>query len=259
MKKIYLLIFVLLSIQLQAQKKNEKKTEEITTSSNVSTTQEVTKKTGGEEGIYRTVLSNSLKYNDVSTAILACHYLLAVNPQNTSLKDTLAMLYFESRSFLQTIMLAGEILQANPDNTRMLEIQAIAQQNLGLVKEALETYEKLQKKTKSLLHSYQIATLQFALKRYGECEATLAEILRDPKSEQEKVNVIIGNQGQQEVILKAACLNMAGVIYMEQNQDDKAKKFFDEALKVDKEFLLPKGNLEYIANKNKPKDTNPKK
>ncbi len=258
MKKIYFLIFVLISMNLQAQKKNEKKPDETSSNSNITSNQEVSKKTGNDEGIYRTILNNSLKYNDVSTAILACHYLMAVNPQNTSLKDTLAMLYFESRSFLQTIMIAGEMLQSNPDNIKMLEIQAIAQQNLGLVKEALETYEKLQKKTNSLLHSYQIATLQFALKRFGECESTLSEILRDPKSEQEKVNVIIGNQGQQEVILKAACLNMAGVIYMEQNQDDKAKKLFEEASKIDKDFLLPKGNLEYIANKNKPKDS-PKK
>ncbi|GIV43477.1 MAG: hypothetical protein KatS3mg035_0600 [Bacteroidia bacterium] len=109
------------------------------------------------------------------------------------------------------------------------------------------------KKTKSLFHAYQIANLQFILKRFGECEATLAEILKDPQAEQEKVNVIIANQGQQQVIIKAACLNMAGVIYMEQNQDDKAKKFFEEALKVDKDFSLPKGNLEYLANKNKPK------
>jgi tetratricopeptide (TPR) repeat protein len=199
------------------------------------------------------MLNNSLKYNDISTAIIACHYLLAINPQSVGLKDTLAMLYFESRSFVQTIMLAGEILQANPDNDKILEIQAIAQQNLGLIKESLETYEKLYRKSKSLLHLYQIATLQFTLKRYGECETTIVEILRDPKSEQEKVNVIIGNQGQQEVILKAAALNMAGVVYMEQKQDDKAKKFFEEASKIDKDFLLPKGNLEFLANKNKPK------
>ncbi len=254
MKKIYLLILILLGSSIvNAQKKGDKKNDETTSNTNSTTIQEVTKKTGNDEGIYRTILYNSLKYNDVSTAINACHYLLAINPKSTTLKDTLAMLYFESRSFLQTIMIAGEILQTDPDNTKMLEIQAIAQQNLGLVKEALDTYEKLYKKTKSLLHAYQIATLQFSLKRYGECEATLAEILKDPKSEQEKVNVIIGNQGQQEVILKAASLNMAGVIYMEQNQDDKAKKLFEEASKVDKDFLLPKGNLEYLANKNKPK------
>lgn len=258
MKKIYLLILVTISLNLFAQKKNEKKIEEPSSNSSVTNTQEVTQKTPKEEGIYRTVLTNSLKYNDVSTAILACHYLLAINPQNTALKDTLAMLYFESRSFLQTIMLAGEILQSNPENSKMLEIQAIAQQNLGLIKEALETYEKLYKKTNSLLHAYQIATLQFALKRYGECEATLAQIIQNSNSEKEKVNVIIGNQGQQEVLIKAACLNMAGVIYMEQNQDDKAKKLFEEALKIDKDFLLPKGNLDFIANKNKPKET-PKK
>jgi tetratricopeptide (TPR) repeat protein len=250
MKKIYLLILLFSSFYLQAQKKNEKKPEE---TSSVASVQETTQKTRNEEGIYRTILSNSLKYNDVSTAILACHYLLAINPQNNALKDTLAMLYFESRSFLQSIMLAGEILQSNPDNVKMLEVQAIAQQNLGLIKESLDSYEKLYKKTKSLFHAYQIANLQFILKRFGECEATLAEILKDPQAEQEKVNVIIANQGQQQVIIKAACLNMAGVIYMEQNQDDKAKKFFEEALKVDKDFSLPKGNLEYLANKNKPK------
>jgi len=250
MKKIYLLILVFIGFSLNAQKKNEKKTEETT---QVTTQQEVSKKIGNEELNFRTMLNNSLKYNDISTAIIACHYLLAINPQSVGLKDTLAMLYFESRSFVQTIMLAGEILQANPDNDKILEIQAIAQQNLGLIKESLETYEKLYRKSKSLLHLYQIATLQFTLKRYGECEATIVEILRDPKSEQEKVNVIIGNQGQQEVILKAAALNMAGVVYMEQKQDDKAKKFFEEASKIDKDFLLPKGNLEFLANKNKPK------
>lgn len=253
MRKIYLLVLVaLITFNLHGQKKNEKKTEE--SSSTITASQDLTKKTINEEMLHRTVLYNALKYNDVSTAVSACYYLLALNPQNVNIKDTLAMLYFEARSYLQAIMLTGEILQVNPDNLKILEIQAIAQQNLGLIKEALDSYEKLQNKTKSLLHLYQIATLQFALKRFGECEATIAQIIQDPKSEQEKVNVIIGNQGQQEVIVKAAALNMAGVIYMEQNQDDKAKKLFEEALKVDKDFLLPKGNLEFIANKNKPKE-----
>jgi tetratricopeptide (TPR) repeat protein len=257
MKKIYLVVFVLLSTYVLGQKKNEKKVEEQPTQ--VTSNQEVTRKVSNDEPTYRAMLQNALKYNDVSTAIVACHYLLALNPQSMGIKDTLVMLYFESRSFLQVIMLTGEILQTDAENTKMLELQAISQQNLGLIKEALGSYEKLHSKTKALSHLYQIATLQYALKRYGECEASIVEILKDPKSEQEKVGVIVGNQGRQEVILKAAALNMAGVVYMEQNQDDKAKKFFEEAQKVDKDFILPKGNLEFLANKTNQNKTNQNK
>lgn len=220
---------------------------------------EGSKKTVGglDEGLYRAILANALKYNDLPTALSATHALLVLAP-SAGLKDTLAVLYFEGKMFLQAIAVSSEILKDNPEHRGMLEVLCISQQSIGLIKEALDNYEKLYKITKSLSHLYQIATLQYALKRYGECEMSIAQIVNDANSEKEKVNVIVSNQGSQDVVIKSAALNILGVIAMEQNQNDKAKKFFEESLKFDNAFILPKANLEILANRNKPKET-PKK
>ena len=58
--------------------------------------------------------------------------------------------------------------------------------------------------------------------------------------------------GNQEVPMKAAALNVKGICAMELNQPDAAKDNFKKALEIDPDFALAKGNLE---NAGKPKDT----
>jgi hypothetical protein len=59
----------------------------------------------------------------------------------------------------------------------MLEMAAISKQSLGALKESLADYESLYKQKPDLYSLYQIATLQYQLKRYGESVISCDQII----------------------------------------------------------------------------------
>ena len=198
---------------------------------------------------YKGVYHNSLKYNDLQSATNAVYGILTVAPDQTGWKDTLAYLYYNDNRFVQALLVGLEITQKSDTNQNILEIVAISQQNMNLLKESLENYEKLFKMSKSIFHEYKIATLQYALKRFGECGVTIDQILQSKDSGQE-ISISDNNRRSQKVPIKAAVLNMRGVIALELNQNDAAKQNFEAALKITPDFELAKNNLDVI---NKPK------
>lgn len=201
------------------------------------------------------VYTNALKYSDLSVAKSAVYKMMALNPSDKTLKDSLLYIYFNAGSFGQSILLCRELLAVDGSRSNILEIKAVAEQNLGLVKDALESYEKLFTQSKNIYHQYQIAVLQYQLKRYGECNANITEIVKNEKSSSEKVNITISQQENQQVILKAAALNILGVMNMEGKRDEEAKFNFQEALKIQPDFVLAKNNLTLIEKKAKPSTT----
>ena len=54
---------------------------------------------------------------------------------------------------------------------------------------------------------------------------------------------------RQVVPLKAAVWNIKGVMFMDMNENDKAKNCFLEALKIFPDFVLVKGNMEFVEKK----------
>lgn len=238
--RIYIVLivaFTLFSFQAEAQKK--KKSEPTP----VNTTANTTKKSDIE--LHKMIYSQAMQYGDLGVAINTVYTILALGGE-ASYKDTLAYLYFNAGNNVQAILVADDILTAQPNNATMLEITAISQQNLGLAKEALANYEKLYALSPDIYHMYSIATLQYSLKRFGECGNTIDQILK--ADENVKPIKITNNNGQsQEVPIKAACLNMLGVMALELKQTDVALKSFQEALKVAPEFALANGNLAKVT------------
>jgi len=204
-----------------------------------------------QEHIYK----KSVQYGDLGIAKSALFTMLALKPENTFLKDTLAILYFQSKAYVQSILVTNEILDNDPSKISALEIKAISESALGYVKEALDDYEKLYAKTKNVYHLYQIASLQYQLKRIGECELSINKILADPKVTEQKVAMTIGQRGQQQqVVLKAAAINMKGVLFKETGKLEMAKAEFNEALSIQSDFVLAKGNLQALTKAEEPKE-----
>jgi tetratricopeptide (TPR) repeat protein len=141
----------------------------------------------------------------------------------------------------------------------ILEIKAASEQSIGLIKDALDSYEKLFLRTKSLFHQYQVAVLQYQLKRYGECNANVEQILKNEKSASERVSITTNQNESQEVSLKAAAFNIRGVMLMEGKRDEEAKYNFEEALKVQPDFGLAKNNMALVSKKDKPTPSVPSK
>jgi tetratricopeptide (TPR) repeat protein len=190
------------------------------------------------------VYSLARSYNDFRAAANALYYEITAQPDNMGLKDSLSVMFFAMGANLQAITVGNEVLAQQPENQRVLEIVAVSYQNIGAVKEALDHYERLYKLSESAYHLYQIAVIQYSLKRMFECEQSLQQLLNHPQADAQKVLITLEQNRQQEVVVKAAAYNVLGVLQREAGDLEKATKSFEQALALDKDFVLPKANLE---------------
>ena len=194
--------------------------------------------------VYRAAMKNY----DFQTAISALYGMEAIKPERTDLNDSLAILYFEDEKYAQATVTAQAIVNADPKRNDMLEMVAISKQKLGMVKESLSDYEKLYAADKQIYFLYQIATLQFQLERFGECLASIDQIIASPDADKQKVNIPVQNRSQQ-VPMKAAAYNIRGICAAQLNQVDAAKENLNKALELYPDFVLAKANLEALDKK----------
>jgi tetratricopeptide (TPR) repeat protein len=175
----------------------------------------------------------------------------ALKPERTDLNDSLALLYFAGERYAQAYLIGEEIVKNDPKRKDMLELVAVSKQNLGLIKESLADYEKLYAIDKSIFYLYQMATEQYQLKRYGECVASLDQIIASPDADKQKVNIRMQGGGQ-EVPMKAAAYNVRGICAVDMGQKDAAKDNFNKAIQIAPDFALAKGNLDALDKDEKP-------
>lgn len=201
----------------------------------------------------------SLKYADFASAAYALNQVIVLKPEVSAYKDTLAYIYVELGGNVQALSVAKDVLSTNPNNASILEVSAMSQESLGLYKEALDDYEKLFKLTNKPYHLYKIASMQYVLKRFGECTATINGLLKSTEAEKEKITINMDRGQRQEVPMKAALFNMLGMVAYEVNDLTNAKNNFNEALKLEPNFALAKGNLDLVTRTEgeKNKDTAP--
>ena len=268
MKKRNLILIVLLVIVgtaniafAQKKKKDDKKTSNVsstitnpfdTTKTNVSTespvqNQEQTQRqaTPKEErlmilqGIYETAIN----YYDVDEAKHALYEMIVLLPEYPSLKDTLALLYYNQSKFGSAIAVANEILAVDRNRYDMLELRAISNENLRFYNEALRDYEKLYLNSQNLGLLYKMAILQYNTKRYEECKTNIDIIMSSKDSEGLSINVNKNQYEEQRIPIRAGALNLKGLVYLDQGKKDIAVQSFQQALKLAPDFVMAKGNL----------------
>ncbi|MEX0812968.1 MAG: hypothetical protein WD048_12185 [Chitinophagales bacterium] len=195
-----------------------------------------------QKSIYRSAMDNG----DLLTAINAVYYLNEYEPEN-AWKDTLIGLYFGRGAYVQTVLLGEKLMEGREKDTTLMEYMAFSKEALGMHEESLKAYEKLYDQTKKLNYLYQIASLQFNLRRYNECVSSLNKITQDPEAEETKVNIRYGRGETQEVPVMAAVFNINGVLAMQQQDFKSAEASFQKALEIFPDFALAKGNIQAMA------------
>jgi tetratricopeptide (TPR) repeat protein len=195
------------------------------------------------------VYAKAIEFGDYEVARVALFKMIVKNPDSLNFLDSLVTLYFSLGQMPQCILAGLQYLQRDSTNLSVMEMVALSYGQLSKNKEALEMYERLYRQTKNIYYAYQTAVQQFYMKRIGECNQMIDLILADPKSATEKIAISVDQTTQQQVPVKAAALNMRGIIYKEMNMPDKAKAAFEESLAVMPDFALAKGNLDLL---NKP-------
>ncbi len=187
-----------------------------------------------------------MKYNDREVAKNALYSMIAMDPNDDSLKMVLCYYYFDQNQFASSLFVSADLLTRFPDNTDALRINAMSYENMGVRDKAIDAYESLYLKTNDIGVLYQTALLQFELSRYAECDTNLDIIIKNPQAKAMKLSFAKDENEQQEVTLEAACYNMKGMLAKQQGNMDEAKKQLEKALEVDPEFALASQNLENL-------------
>lgn len=177
---------------------------------------------------YKMMLNN----NDLDGAISGLSHLIVLAPSQAK-KDTLAFMYLQANKPMQALKVVGE-----SSSELALKTKAISFKNINNPKKAIENYEALIQKNNSVLDAYELAQLQFSIQRFGEAKATINYGLQNSKDE--KVRIFVKGNNYIETPVKAAFLNILGLIELnlDKGNVDNVIAIFDQALKLDPEFVL---------------------
>lgn len=183
------------------------------------------------------------QWGDYDLAKDALYDLIIQNQGSDSLVFQLAYYYFQNQKYLSSALICQDLLKRNPKNLTVLEMAAISYENLGATDRALQSYESLYLLQNSPMSLYKMAALQLQLKRYKE-SSTSADILMATKEvDALKITFNGADNKSKEFPMKAAVLNIKGLIAQEQGDKVSAKKFFELALTQASDFPLAKENL----------------
>ena len=191
----------------------------------------------------RSVYELSKKYADLSVAKNSLYNLLALDPTEVSLLDSLAFMYFEYQQYTSCLLVCLDIVRANPEHIAALEMSAVSYENLGLKDKALTAYESIYLRNSNIYTLYKIANLQLDLRRYGE-SMTNVNILLEKEETKEAKMPISTQAGSSEISLEAAVYNLKGLVELRSDDTEAAKVSFEKALSIEPEFAVAKNNLE---------------
>jgi len=184
------------------------------------------------------------RWNDVELMKSALLDIIVENPGYDSLIAELGYFYYSEEKFASSLLIAQDLLRRQPKNVAYLEMAATSAQQLGAADKALAHYESLYLINNNIRTLYQIAFLQYQLKRYAECATSVDIILGKPELQTEKATFQDSKGASKEYPMKVSVLNLKGLMLLDQGDKAGAKKAFTEALAISPDFMLAKANLE---------------
>ncbi len=190
------------------------------------------------------VYNASKQYNDPIITRMAIYDLLAENPNNVSLRDSLAMTYLQQQMYASAALVSQEVVSAVPDDMYATEIAAISFERLGVKNKALNFYEKLYlNNTDDIDRLYKMAFLQMDLKLFEEALASVTQ-LTSHKLAPETTLIFPTDDGQgQEISMEHAAERLKGMIEEARGNKEEAVNIFKELLKSKSDFEVVKKQL----------------
>lgn len=184
----------------------------------------------------------AIRYNDLNVAKGKLYDLILRNPSNIRYAELLASLYFDLNESSSAALVALDVLDLNRNNTTALEIAAYSLEQLGALDRALPHFESMYLLTGDNFSLYKSGFIQYSLKRYPEALNSINMLIKNAKPE-EVIGFPKSQTETQQVNMKAAALNLKGMIYLDQGSKLEAKTAFEEALGIEPNFDLAKENL----------------
>ena len=187
-------------------------------------------------------------FNDPVIARSALYNLIAENPGNIALYDSLSLLYIQYNQSASAALVAQQSLQIDPNNQFAMEIAATGFDNLGVKDRALDYYEKLYLANGSINTLYKISFLQLELQRHTESNTSLDIIINDPQSDENSIRFPTTDGLGQEVKLKAAAHRVKAMILEQKGEIEAAKAKYLEVLEMAPGFQVVQQQLRDLTN-----------
>lgn len=185
----------------------------------------------------------SIQYNDYQVAKNAIYDLMSLEPTNISYLDSLAYIYFEFNQYASAALVSRVALKRNPNNQMMLRIGAKSLDQLGALDQSLKMYEKLYNVSNDAFILYEVVQKQYALKKYDEAMINTELLLGKSIVNGSTVYAKDTDGNEIEVPFKAVVLNMQGLIARGKGDEESAKNYFNNAVKLAPNYALPQENL----------------
>jgi tetratricopeptide (TPR) repeat protein len=195
------------------------------------------------------VLEKAKQYNDISVVKSSMMRLVLLEGENSTYKDSLAFIYFQERAYPSSFIASQEVLKRDPNNVKMLEVQAFSLESIGAYDKAVESFKKLFAKTNNNYYGFSQANLQYVLKDYSGAYATLLQVEKLNDTGNYTVSYAINQTHKQEIELIAAIQYLKGLCAVQLKNNPVAKASFEKALTTQPDFVLAKEALENLQPK----------
>lgn len=197
------------------------------------------------------VYQMALRYNDLPVARMKLYELIERNPTNLRFQELLATLYFDANQFTSAAVAAMDLLEKNDKNVTALEIAGYSLEQIGALDRAMPYFESHYLLTGTLFSLYKTAYMQYSLDRYEEALNSANMLIRDAKSSTEMLNFTKADESVQEVSIKAAALNLKGLVYMAEKNVEEAQAAFMQSLELAPGFEMAQINMRELRNANR--------
>lgn len=195
------------------------------------------------------VLEKAKQYSDISVVKSSMMRLVLLEGENSTYKDSLAFIYFQERAYPSSFIASQEVLKRDPNNVKMMEVQAFSLESIGAYDKAVEAFKKLFAKTNNNYYGFSQANLQYILKDYSGAYATLLQVEKLNDTGNYTVSYAINQTHKQEIELIAAIQYLKGLCAVQLKNNSVAKASFEKALTTQPDFVLAKESLENLQPK----------
>lgn len=195
---------------------------------------------------FSAMYKTAVAYKDTNSMIVCLLGMVNANQNDTVSLRTLAVLYSARKNYYAAALAAKKYTAIVDNNTSMVELFAISAHNSLLYDEALLGYTELYLRTKDIYYKYMSAFMEYELLRQADCLKTLEFCFSKPETELTEIRIRRTNGEFQLVSLKAVCLNLKGLVFIDTKEYSKAKEAFEQAITINPEFDSARISLEEV-------------
>ncbi len=194
------------------------------------------------------VYNASKLYNDPIVNRMALYQLLAENPQNLALRDSLALVYYSNQNYASAALVSQDVTRANAQDMFATEIAAASFERLGVQDKSLNYYESLYLDNSENINAlYKIAFLHYQLGNHEQSQNSI-DLLKSHVLAPEASILFPNSQNSQnqQMAMTLAARRLEGMIAEVKGNTEEARSIFNEILKERPDLDIIKRQLEQL-------------